>query len=337
MHLTAFGGRNDNLFSAAIAESVFFPAQPLVPQLEYQFDALTNATGCSATADPLACLRSKPTADLQAQNIPSPFPGRTASPVPLFYWTPCVDGDFIQDLPYNLLASGKFIRDIPLLFGNDNDEGSGFATNAATPDDMANFLQNNYPLLTTDDTDAIASMYPLLPALPQHEAYFPSTSMAYGEATFICPAITLLAAYQSLDANATTPQLWNYRYNVLDDNNVAQGLGVPHLWESYAVFGPRNLANAAAPESYLTYNAEMVPLVMGYFLSFVMAHDPNPVRAVGAPVWEAWGTTGQRIVMETNATRMEVVGDEQKARCAFWAGLAERTQQKRDFSGEAGR
>lgn len=331
LHLTAYGGRNDSLFSAAIAESVFFPAQPFVPQLEYQFDRLTNATGCAAATDQIACLRGLDTAVLQAQNVPSAFPGRTASPVPLFYWTPCIDGDFLQDLPYNMFASGKFVN-VPLLFGNDNNEGSGFATNAATSDDMINFLQNNYPLLSTNDTADIVDLYPLMPAEPNHAAWFPSSSMAYGEATFICPAISILSAYRVASLNTNT-QLWNYRYNVQDANNLAAGLGVPHLWESFAVFGPTNLGGQTAPESYLTYDAAIVPVVMDYFLSFVQRHDPNPLRSAGAPAWADWGSTGTsngtRLVMETNQTRMELVSGAQMERCAFWDGLAPRTQQKK--------
>ncbi|ROW01540.1 hypothetical protein VSDG_02114 [Cytospora chrysosperma] len=281
LHLTAYGGRDDGLFTAGIAESVFFPAQPFVPELEYQFDRLVNATDCATAAatDQMACLRALDTAALQAQNVPSPFPGRTAAPLPHFYWTPCIDGDFIQDLPYNLFARGLFV-DVPLLFGNDNDEGRSFAADAATSADMANFLRNNYPLLTAADADALVELYPLEPAAARHAAWFPSASTAYGEATFICPAISILGAY--------------------------------------AVFGPASLAGEAAPPSYLTYNAPVVPLVMGYFLSFVRTGDPNALRAPGAPV----------IVIETNNTRMEEVGPAQALRCRFWKGLAPRTQQK---------
>lgn len=339
LHLMAFGGRNDNLFSAGIAESVFFPAQPFVPQLEYQFDRLVNATNCAVQLDQLACLRALDTKTLQAQNVPSIFPGRTEPPLPLFYWTPCIDGDFLQDLPYNLLAQGKFL-DVPLLFGNDNDEGSYFASNAATPEDMANFFQNNYPLLTADDAAAIQRAYPLMPAVAQHAAWFPSASMAYGEATFICPAISLFSAYtqaaSSRGDTATPASLWLYRYNVVDNDNAAAGVGVPHLWESYAVFGPTNLASNDVPDSYLTYNAPIVPVVMSYFLSFVQTRDPNPLRAPGSPIWESWtapllaapGGNGSRIVLETNNTRMEPVEAAQATRCQFWAGLAPRTQQK---------
>lgn len=159
-----------------------------------------------------------------------------------------------------------------------------------------------------------------------------------GEATFICPAINVFAAYNATTTSPSTPaagKLWNYRYNVLDNFNVAAGVGVPHLWDSFAIFGPTNLGVQAAPESYLTYNAPIVPVVMAYFLSFVQTKDPNTLRAPGSPLWEAWGSAGggttqsRRIVLETNATRMEVVGGDEMARCGFWAGLAPRTLQKR--------
>lgn len=352
LHLTAYGGRDDGLFAAGIAESVFFPAQPFVPQLEYQFDRLANGTGCGqAVAAPdqqMACLRALDTTTLQAQNVASAFPGRAGPPLPRFYWTPCIDGDLVRDLPYDMFAGGGFVR-VPLLFGNDNDEGTYFADDAATSGEMATFLRNNYPLLTANDTAEVVDMYPLRAAVAQHAAWFPSASAAYGEATFICPAISIMGAYQDPargnnssgggdDDDDDDTQLWLYRYDVADDDNTAAGVGVPHLWESYAVFGPGNLGDEAAPESYLTYNAPIVPVVMDYFLSFVRARDPNVLRAPGAPAWERWGLldgngtvggNGTRLVLETNNTRMEEVDGALAARCQFWAGLAPRTQQKK--------
>jgi hypothetical protein len=43
-HLTAFGGKDERLFHGTIAESVFFPPQPLVSELEWQFNYLTIQT-----------------------------------------------------------------------------------------------------------------------------------------------------------------------------------------------------------------------------------------------------------------------------------------------------
>jgi carboxylesterase type B len=124
LHLTAYGGRNDHLFVGAISQSVFFPAQPYVSELEYQFDRTVRGMGCSDSGDKMACLRNKDAAALQAANSASPFPGRHGWP--LFYWTPCVDGDLIRDLPYLMWGNGSFIK-VPVVFGTTTDGESGYS------------------------------------------------------------------------------------------------------------------------------------------------------------------------------------------------------------------
>jgi hypothetical protein len=114
MHLASYGGRDQGLFVGAIAESIFFPSQPHVADLEWQYDRTLAAAGCANTVDGLDCLRGKSTQSLQHVNQGSPFPGQGT--VPLFYWTPCIDGDFLEDLPYVLFETGKFIK-VPLLAG----------------------------------------------------------------------------------------------------------------------------------------------------------------------------------------------------------------------------
>lgn len=115
-HLTAYGGADQTLFHAAIVESLFLPTQPSVPELEWQLDRLLTQTGC----DDMSCLRGKDLGALQAFNVPSAFPGRTAAPLPLFYWGPCIDRNFSQDYIYNLFDQGNFV-DVPILIGTDND------------------------------------------------------------------------------------------------------------------------------------------------------------------------------------------------------------------------
>ncbi|KUJ16870.1 triacylglycerol lipase-like protein [Mollisia scopiformis] len=314
LHLTAYGGRNDNLFVGAIAESPFFPTQPQVPELEWQFETYADAAGCGNATDPLTCLRSKDTAILQAANVPAPYPGRSSAP--LFYFTPTVDGDFIRDYPYRLIEQEKLVK-VPLMVGDDTNEGSGFAANASSPPDVATFFQNNYPLLTTNDTDAINTQYPLMPPLPKHAAYFPSASAAYGDSTFTCPGNLLASSFSTYN---TPYQVWNYRYNVLQANNVAAGLGVPHTFESPAIFGVGN-AGDNPNSSYATYNADIVPVLMNYWISFARDLSPNRYKFAEAPHWESFGN-GRRILLQTNGTVMETVPEELVQKCEFWKGLA---------------
>lgn len=97
-----------------MSESVFFPAQPRVPELEYQFNQTLAKVGCADDKDQMGCLRGKDIKAIQDANIASPFPGRAANPH--FYWTPCIDGDILQDYPYRLYDKGSFIK-VPVLFG----------------------------------------------------------------------------------------------------------------------------------------------------------------------------------------------------------------------------
>lgn len=129
LHLSAYGGRDDGLFAGAISESLFFPAQPYLNELEWQFNEVVLQLGCGSYSygtptDQMACLRGKDMASLQALNNASPFPGRTPDN-PLFFWSPCVDGDMIQDLPYILFQTGRFIK-MPVMFGTCTDGSSIF-------------------------------------------------------------------------------------------------------------------------------------------------------------------------------------------------------------------
>lgn len=176
---------------------------------------------------------------------------------------------------------------------------------------MTSFLQDNYPSLNSSQTADIADLYPEEPELPFHNAYFPSAARAYGEATFICPVRNIL---DHVNATNTT---WSYRYDVQQADTVDSGFGVPHVAEVPAVMGPDMLSYSANP-SYTTYNADAVPLVMNYWLSFVKTLNPNPERLVGSLEWEPWARNQSRIVIKTRDSVMEKVGDGENSRCQFW-------------------
>lgn len=114
------------------------------------------------------------------------------------------------------------------------------------------------------------------------------------------------------------------RYNVLDPDEVAQGLGVPHIAETNALWGPEN--TGGAPASYFTTNAPIVPIVQGYWTSFMRSFNPNTHRAPGSPVWEPFGIQMARLKIQTNATEMEVVPLDQRQRCEFLNGISVQIQ-----------
>ncbi|CZR55601.1 uncharacterized protein PAC_05489 [Phialocephala subalpina] len=177
MNLIAYGGRNGHLFAGSVGESVFFPTQRKVGKLAAQFTNFVQDAGCTDALDAMACLRSEDLPTLQnASSTGHAYPG-AASP-PIFPYSPCVDGDLLEDYPNNLFARGKFVK-VHVMIGDDTDEGTGFAANASSPQEVSTFLRNNYPGLTPSDLRQINKIYPLMPPLSKHAAYFPSTEKAY--------------------------------------------------------------------------------------------------------------------------------------------------------------
>jgi len=167
--------------------------------------------------------------------------------------------------------------------------------------------------------------YPLTFPIPLHASYFPSASAAYGEATFTCPDNTISAL---ISAYLSPEKVWNYRYNVQDQFLIDLGLGVPHKFESPAICGVGN-ARDDLDSSYTTYNKDIVPIVMNYWISFVRELDPNVWRYGEAPKWESWssedGKERRLMMMETNRTKMEVLPAEQSHNCELWKSLADAT------------
>ncbi|CAG7945150.1 unnamed protein product [Penicillium nalgiovense] len=316
-HLTAYGERNTDLFIGAVAESPFWPTQRTVAQMEFQYDRFVEDASCHKEEDSLACLRSVDIETIQKVNVNKPFPGGSSMPLPSFYFLPVVDGNLIQDRLYNLFSEGKFVH-VPLLVGDETNEGTEFAYNASSKYEVAQFMKNNYPGLSRDQLEAINKAYEDAMPLPKHAAYFASAAGAYGDATFTCPGNLMTAA---MAGSFSSDLAWNYRYNVRDPTNIANGMGVPHMFDLRAIFGVGNTNEP--PLSYASSNAEIVPVTMHYYLSFIRFLNPNIRRYKDAPEWQPWGSgAGRRLKLQTNSTEMESIPRLEVERCSMWKDFA---------------
>lgn len=318
LHVTAYGGQNMNLFAGAVAESNFWPTQRTVEQMEFQYRKFAKDVGCDSADDVLDCIRAVDIATIVEYNVDGPFPGGSSSPTPLWYFLPVVDGEMVQDTLYNLFEKGKVIH-VPVIVSDDTNEGTAFGNNATSPAEVAQFMKNNYPGLSEDQLASINEAYPLMKPLPKHAAYFPSSSAAYGDSTFTCPGNHMT---ESMARYFSSDHVWNYRCNILDPTEIADGMGVPHVFELPAVFGIGETNEAT--ESFGTTNAAIIPIVMDYYLSFVKALNPNVYRNEKAPRWDTWGTgTGERLRIQTNHTAMELVPSTQRKLCDMWKTFAD--------------
>ncbi|KAJ3498001.1 hypothetical protein NLG97_g1464 [Lecanicillium saksenae] len=328
LHLLNQG--NKKLFSGAIMESTFMPTQPHKSKLEWQYDRVIQTLGCShdSSHQEMDCIRSKSTEDLQLANVASPFPAMSELYPPVWYWTPCIDERLILDNPLQMWRDGKFIR-VPMIIGNNENEGAYFAINASTETDVTKFMESNYPQMSKKELHTMGHLYPRGEPVPQHAAWFPAAEKAYGEATFTCPAMGILDSAASIidtrDTRYRELPLWSYHLNVYDKDYHERGLGCPHGYEEGMIFGPASTdtklpGRYIPPASLNTYNAPLVPVIMNYWISFVRTLSPNAHKSSDALEWSTWkGKHIQsRLLIRLNGMKMEKTPRQQKERCEFW-------------------
>ncbi|CAG9947722.1 unnamed protein product [Clonostachys rosea f. rosea IK726] len=320
---------NTRLFTGAIMESTFMPTQPLASELEWQYERFIQTVGCSEGNARLQmrCLREKTTKELQKGNVATPFPGGPSQPLPVWPWTPCTDGDLIPDKPLDMYKRGEFIK-VPMIIGNNENEGAYFTANASTEEEVRLFIGSNYPRLSKTKITEITEYYPRTNPVPQHAEWFPSAEQAYGESTFTCPALAILNAAGKFDGSQElnlpkSVKLWSYHMNVYDEEYVAMGLGCPHGYEEGLIFGPSGTKipkRYQPPASFSTYNAPLVSIVMNYWISFVLTLSPNTHKDPSAPIWEHWGGGNARskLLVRLGELRMEPMTEAQVTRCDFW-------------------
>lgn len=238
----------------------------------------------------------------------------------------------------------------PISYGNNDnakrsaaDEGTLFVRNNTNMTGFKDNLKDYYPLLSETDLDTIATAYPenAFPPLLTRPQYFPATAAAYGEAIFICPGLTISRAASSQSSGtAVGAASWNHRFNVAVPRFLASGLGVYHTSDDPAIFGPGYEDNCQSC-GYGLLNANIVPVDMHYWLSFVRSLDPNTYRWPGSPYWQPFaGASGggggtsvgcpsdvRRLVLQTNTSHMETVPDGELQRCVLWERLHNITRQ----------
>lgn len=192
----AYGGNDtetdtaDNArWNAGIAASVYIPSFYSVQDYELQYSQFLNATNCTV----LACLRSLESEEIQAANIGRPpLSGQTN--LPLFPYGPVIDGDLFTDRPLSMLKAEKFSRHKLLIMGSSYTEGTIFATQANTTEDIQSFMSTQYPDLTTEDISETIGLYSAVPTIfpgvtvIESSLYYRLARM-YGDAGFSCPAL----------------------------------------------------------------------------------------------------------------------------------------------------
>lgn len=199
-------------------------------------------------------------------------------------------------------------------------EGVWFVPQASTAEEVITYMNDNYPRLTNDDNAEISEYYLETEPAPPNAPYFSAVEQAYGESTLICPGLSILEA---IHATSSEPA-WSYHNNIYDELYASFGFGTPHGYEEAAIFGPDNTNNPGrytSPESFYTYNAPLVPVIMKYWISFVRTLSPNDYRDGDAPEWQDWSESQSKLLIELDNLHMEGITESQFERCGFWEGI----------------
>ncbi|KAH7390357.1 Alpha/Beta hydrolase protein [Cadophora sp. MPI-SDFR-AT-0126] len=287
LHLTAFNGRDDKLFRAAIMESggpIFFGEQQNSTDYQPMYDAVVEQAGCGNATDSLTCLREVPFTVLNSVLNTTEFntPG----------WWPALDGDFVARYGSEQLNDGSFVH-VPIIAGANSDEGTGFSPRGVqTEGDLEDLLIHKIKGSWSASEPVLSSIIEAYIHTNAPDYLIPSTETLGADLSF---ANTSFGAYWRRSAAYSgdlffiasrrhTCAVWSaagldaycYRFNAIPAG-IPFPISVTHFQEVAFVFDNlQGLGYAVNPfegkgESYI----KLAELMSKSWASFVADLDPN--------------------------------------------------------------
>ena len=306
-HLTAYKGRNDNLFRAAILESgnpIFYSPVGGPNNTQATFDTVASQVGCGSSPDRLQCLREVP-----FETLNSTMNG-TLSVTGGF--NPVLDGDFNQEYGSVQLERGEFVK-VPIIVGTNSDEGASFSPYGInTTEEFRAALAQEFPVA---HQDAILQAYPddltvnVIASLgngrpsPEFGYQFRRVASFVGDRLFIAPRRQTAVTWASHNLTAYT-----YRFNA-KSAGFAPELAISHFKEIGFVF--RNILGvgwrpdikpfAGQGQNYI----DLAVFMSSSWAAFV--HDLNPnswdSRPVNTTQWPMYRVDApENFVFDANVT-----------------------------------
>ncbi|KAF6827642.1 Lipase 1-like protein 4 [Colletotrichum musicola] len=277
MQLIAYDGKHDDLFRSAILQSGSSVAKFVgTDAWQPYFDAVVEKTGCAAAGDRLACLRGLPWQTLNAVFNGSNPLGVTAPVI-----SAVVDGDFVTAQASSLLAEGKFAP-VPLLLGNNVDEGTGYAKQGINTTEQFEAWLASSILVGADQIAEISKLYPDDPDVGIPASFTGRPTDQFGAQWKRVAAVAgdfqqhsgrrLMASTYAAAGLPVYSYLWNVYVNGLGPI-----YGATHFQEVCFVFNnTRGLGYAmnpfgGKPESYF----RLADLMSKMWVSFIYGTDPN--------------------------------------------------------------
>ncbi|KAG9670974.1 alpha/beta-hydrolase, partial [Aureobasidium melanogenum] len=311
-HLTAFNGRDDKLFRAAIMESgnaISYNALNGSDTYQPKYSALTQAAGCGNTTNTLDCLRALPFTVLNNILNTTDFSGG---------WNPALDGDFIARYGSEQLADGSFVH-VPIINGANSDEGVSFSplgiNSTADLEMYLNTTSSEQYALTPDLVQELLDVYTsgqpdyLIPSTeelgqnvtslgPQFGPYYRASAAYFGDEVFIANRRKTCETWAANNVSA-----YSYRFNAIPTGSEF----VAHFQEVAFVFNNLNgLGYAIDPfANKSSAFTDLSDFMSKSWVTFV--HDLTPNGFVGKnsslPAWPVYSVEApQNMVFDANVT-----------------------------------
>jgi para-nitrobenzyl esterase len=283
------------LFARAVIESGPCDSEVFSAGIAHaQGDQLTQALGCDTASDVLACLRGKDPATLLSALGGSGGLLGGADGV----WQPVVDGYNLPDHPRVMLDAGQVSQQVPVLVGNNQNEGNSF-TQAVT-DDAAYQAAVQAMLGGGQLASDVLAEYPSSDfASPQQAA-----SEVFGDSLFVCTARRMARAF-----TGNGQAVYRYQFNHGYDSVVFPGGGAFHSAELPFVFGNNFPGhNITADERPLT------EAMQGYWGTFAEVGQPNVPD--GPTMWPLYDTASDPY-LQLDLTIAAAAGLKTD-KCDFW-------------------
>ncbi|KAF2639343.1 alpha/beta-hydrolase [Massarina eburnea CBS 473.64] len=275
-HLTAYKGRDDGLYRAAILQSgnpIFYLPVGGPNKTQAAFNTVASQVGCGSSPDRVQCLR-----EVSFETLNATMNG-TISTNEIF--NPVIDGDFVQDYGSLQLQRGEFVK-VPIVVGANSDEGASFSQTGINTTEQFKDALAKYPaahqnaILETypDDlsVNVIANLQNQRPAA-QFGQQFRRVASYVGDELFIAPRRQTAITWASHNLTA-----YAFRFNA-KSAGWAPELGVSHFKEIGFVF--RNIEGVGWRPDIKPFEGQgqnyidLAYLMSSMWASFVHELDPN--------------------------------------------------------------
>ncbi|KAI1097372.1 carboxylesterase family protein [Jackrogersella minutella] len=285
LQLTAYGGNAEPLFNRAILQSgpTFSGITLTTGVADNSTTQVAQALNCTSRSgngheDTISCLRALPMTVLN--NAANEYANATFPIEGYGVFRPTAPSTFIPDAPHALLHNGSFRRDVDILVGwNENDGSVYIPQTVNSTAEFTSIVTAYFPGLSSSNLQELAELYPASnfsddPAENIERNFF-RAARVIRDAHFVCPALRLGHEWNRFAANQSV-YMYALNQTVMREEyaNAHHGFtGVNHLSDIPYVFDTVNGPEWSPTAKQSDY--DMASRMSGSWASFARHGQPT--------------------------------------------------------------